>query len=95
MMNPKIWEKSYGYWVRKRVAAPPITEKRYPLMDASKYSEQLAAAYSDAGYTIHDGNNPRMPYAKKWKNHIVVCIRRTNSKTHGHCINTTFATKKP
>lgn len=46
------------------------------------------------GYEIIEGNNPDLPYAKKWKGHECVRLARTNSKRHGWCIRTVWAVRK-
>ena len=46
------------------------------------------------GFAIIEGNNPDLPYAKKWKGHECVRLARTNSKRHGWCIRTVWAVRK-
>ena len=46
------------------------------------------------GFEIVVGNNPYMDSFKKWANHNLILLARTNSRTHGYCIRTVWAIKK-
>ena len=60
---------------------------------AKKTIRKMESAQSE-GYSIIIGNNPYMRNAKKWKNHDLILLARTNARTHGYCIRTVWATKK-
>ncbi len=47
----------------------------------------------EQGFKIIVGNNPYMDSFKKWANHDLILLARTNSRTHGYCIRTVWAIK--
>jgi hypothetical protein len=63
-------------------------------MRFAKQTLDLVEKYEGLGYEIHVGNNPRMDLTKKWADHDLVRIARTNSRYHGNCVRTVWATKK-
>lgn len=54
---------------------------------------EKVAFYQAQGYAIIEGNNHRLPTRKKYRDYEIVRIARTNSRYHGHCINTIWAVK--
>ena len=46
------------------------------------------------GYEIIIGNNPLLPYAKKWSGYECVRLCGTNSRYHGWSIRTVFAVRR-
>tara|TARA_Y100000310_G_scaffold56897_1_gene52183 strand:+ start:1149 stop:1358 length:210 start_codon:yes stop_codon:yes gene_type:complete len=59
---------------------------------AKKTIRKMESAQSE-GYSIIIGNNPYMRDTKKWKNHDLILLARTNARTHGYCIRTVWAAR--
>jgi len=100
--DKRVWNISYpNYeWMPKGAAyiqrkKPPYEENILIRESSRTQTETRIAMALKYGYKIINGNNRRLPDTIKYRNYYVICLRQTNSTTHGKCIATTFAVKKP
>lgn len=95
MKNLKIWEENKyypGVYTRKTVELSDLEEIA---LVSGVSTEKRITVFKNHGWTIIDGNDYRLPDRKKYADYYVVKLRQTNSTTHGKCIATTFAIKRP
>ena len=95
MKNEKIWEKMetpYGTFYHRK---PAPFENEILIRDGcgTRQTQRRIKLARELGYDIIDGNDYKLPDRKKWEEHYVIALRKTNSRTRGFCVATTFAVK--
>ena len=80
--------------IKHRTASVMEQIKQENNMQFAKKTIQKMDEYVERGFGIIIGNNPFMDSFKKWANHDLILLARTNSRTHGYCIRTVWAIKQ-